>query len=234
MFNFNMLPSIGVFLVVPGIYLSFLMPKLIKKVSLFSVVAVTPFVIIADYICNFTGQWWVSGNTFPRILRFVFVEDIIFGIFFVYFAIMFYEYFEESRQNIKLWNPRMSKYIKWMSGIFAIFMIAYFAFPKFLAIPYFYFLIGILFMAIPSIVKLAHYPRLFPKFAAVAVYFFFVNFIYEITALKLGQWTFPGTQYIGHISIFGVTFPFEEFIFGFFFYSLMALSYYETFDDDNK
>ena len=61
-----------------------------------------------------------------------------------------------------------------------------------------------------------------------------MNFIYDIAALKLGWWTFPGTEFIGWISIAGVSFPIEEFIFWIILFALGVLSYYEYFDDDEK
>ena len=61
--------------------------------------------------------------------------------------------------------------------------------------------------------------------------FFFLSF--ELTALKLDQWRFPGEN-IGHVQLFGLLFPFEEFIFWIVFGTPIILSYYELFVDDDK
>ena len=89
-------------------------------------------------------------------------------------------------------------------------------------------------MVIPSIIELFRHPKLLPKFLLVVIYFFFLTFVYELTALKLGQWIFPSNQYIGWVSIFGLNFPLEEFFFGFFFYAMVTLACYEAFDCDEK
>lgn len=50
----------------------------------------------------------------------------------------------------------------------------------------------------------------------------------------LGQWTFPGDQFIGWVNMLGVRFPFEELLFWFMLAAIGILSYYEFFDDNRK
>jgi len=57
--------------------------------------------------------------------------------------------------------------------------------------------------------------------------------IYELTAVKLEQWHFPG-QYIGWIDLFGLKFPFEELLFWMGLSSFVVLSIYEGFIDNDK
>jgi len=64
-------------------------------------------------------------------------------------------------------------------------------------------------------------------------FFFFVWFLAEIVVLKTAGWTFPG-QYIGMVTILGVTFPLEELFFWMLWYSVTIISYYEFFLDDQK
>ena len=75
-------------------------------------------------------------------------------------------------------------------------------------------------------------PKLFGKFFLTGVYFFYLTFVYEVIALKLGWWNFPASDYIGWISIMGIKFPFEEFLFWLVLIAMASLSYYEFFDDD--
>lgn len=231
----NILESVVLFLTVPAIYLSFLMKRVAKKALLFSLVTILPLSIIWDYIAHFTHQW-TATTIFPfRILGLVPVEDILWGISINCFVILFYEYFLESRREDKsIWHPRM----KFLSFLFialsALFFILYFFSPNYLNIPYSYFWIATFALFIPSLVELFRRPKLFQKFILVGAYFFFVNLIYEITALKLGQWTFPSTQYVGWVYFLGVQFPFEELFFLITWGSIAALSYYEPFDDDEK
>jgi hypothetical protein len=71
-------------------------------------------------------------------------------------------------------------------------------------------------------------------FFGTAAYFFYFNIIYEIVGLRLRWWDFPGTQFVGHVSLFGVTFPFEEFFFWLVLGGFMVLSYFELFDNTQK
>jgi len=230
----NMLYSTLVFLAIPAIYLSFLLPKLVKKAFLFSTAITIPFSIVVDYIAHFTGQWLVLNETFPRFLNYISVEDVIWVVLFSYFVIMFYEYFVESKRKNIIWHSRMKILAGFSWGLLFVFLICLFINQELLNIPYFYLYVGLLFMAIPSVIELFRRPNLLPKFFTVGSYFFFLTFIYELTALKLGQWTFPSEQYIGWVSIAGLNFPFEEFFFGFFFYSMITLTCYEAFDDDEQ
>ena len=106
--------------------------------------------------------------------------------------------------------------------------------PELLIIPYFYFVGGVVLVLIPVISVLFKFPNLIVKFSKMGAYFFYSSIIYEITALKLGLWDFPGDQFIGWVSIFGTVFPFEELFFWIILGVLSVLSYYEFFDDDRK
>ena len=74
---------------------------------------------------------------------------------------------------------------------------------------------------------------MFLKSAGVHLQRFLLFLVYELTALKLGQWVFLG-EYIGGVEIFNSQFPFEEFFFWIMISSATCLSYYEIFVDDEK
>ena len=79
-----------------------------------------------------------------------------------------------------------------------------------------------------------NHPKMNVKFFKTAAYFFYLTFIYEVTALQLGWWDFPSTNFIGWVSIFNVRFPLEELIFWLFLFAMAILTYYEYFADDEK
>ena len=87
---------------------------------------------------------------------------------------------------------------------------------------------------IPLLISLFKFPNLSKKFFLAGSYFFFFAFVYELTALKLGWWKFIGNDFIGWVSIFKLSFPFEELFFWFLLLAMAILSYYEFFDDDGK
>ena len=68
----------------------------------------------------------------------------------------------------------------------------------------------------------------------VAAYFFYLTLVYELTALTLGWWSFPSSQFIGWVEIAGIRFPFEEFFFWLVLFSAWIVSAYEFSIDDEK
>jgi ACR3 family arsenite efflux pump ArsB len=76
-------------------------------------------------------------------------------------------------------------------------------------------------------------PKLLPKTLKVIPFFFFVYLIFELIAMYLVQWTFPG-QYIGSVSFGGLSFPIEELLFWVIISSGVGVSYHELFVDDGK
>jgi len=71
------------------------------------------------------------------------------------------------------------------------------------------------------------------KLVLISFFFFVLNLAFEITALMLGQWHFPGT-YIGWITLFGLTFPYEEMLFWIIPSAAVFVFCYEMFFDDGR
>lgn len=71
------------------------------------------------------------------------------------------------------------------------------------------------------------------KFIKTGVFFFMLYLIYELTAVNLGQWYFPG-EYVGWVELAGARFPFEELFFWMMLSSSAVLALYEGFVDDKK
>ncbi len=229
--------SILLFLTVPSLYLG-LRGKLLylKKAIIFTLITTILTIITLDYIAQITGTWLMYPQSiFPfKIIGIVTLEVILWAFFTCFFVIIFYEYFLDKHATKKLWNPKL-KYLFMISLIvFAIFLFLFFKLPQVLNIPYFYAAWGVVLLLIPFLFQLLKYPKTTSKFFLATAYFFYLHFIYEITALKLGWWTFPGKEFVGWVSVFGTTFPIEELLFWFILLALGILSYYEYFDDDEK
>lgn len=102
--------------------------------------------------------------------------------------------------------------------------------PAFWSFPYAYLVLG-LFTLPPFIILLVRRYRLVLKFLKAALYFVPLYLAYELTALPLGQWDFPG-QYIGTVTILNTTLPLEEFLVWILLSSTIVLAYYELYVDD--
>jgi len=174
------------------------------------------------------------STIFPfRILGQVPLEDVVFGFLVIYAIVIYYEHFWDKGKH-ELIDTRMKYFIFILMFVFILFFTFYFTKPEFLFIPYYYFWFGFILLFIPAITFLSYFPRLLSKYVKTGVYFFVLFLLFELTALQLGQWSFPDGQFIGMVTLLGYTFPFEELFFWFILFTSSILSYYEFFDDDRK
>ncbi len=205
-FKINSLESMVFFLLIPCAYLSMLLPKLIKKTLVFSIVTGLPIMTVLDYTMHATAQWFLP-TAFPfRFLTLIPIEDLIWAVLTIYLVVMFYEYFLDEHRERKIWRPRMSYLATVLIVVLTMFLAVY-VFRRALVeqIPYAYLIFGLVITFIPLIIESFRKPRLVPKLCAVTAMFFMWNLIYEVTALKLGWWMFPSHQYIGIIDFLGLT-----------------------------
>ncbi|MEK6953326.1 MAG: hypothetical protein AABX29_10035 [Nanoarchaeota archaeon] len=227
--------SILLFFGVPSLFLSIKAKEHVKKTLLFSLMMGIPLSIIIDYIAHFNGTWWVPSPFFNfRILDLVPLEDLLWGVLYLYFIIMFYECFIDKHVTKKLYTKHTRTIVLILLVIVGLFFFILIQNPVYLRIPYFYLISGIVIGIIPILAVLFKFPILFTKLLKTTSYFFFFTFMYEITALKLGWWEFRGEEFIGWVEISGVKFPFEELFFWMILGAMGVLSYYEFFDDDRK
>ncbi len=68
----------------------------------------------------------------------------------------------------------------------------------------------------------------------MSVFFFFVWLLAEIVAVVTGGWTYPGTQYLGWVSIGQIHFPIEELLFWMIWYAPFLILGYEYLIRDKK
>ena len=230
----NYLTTTLLFFGVPSIYLSFRNQHAIRKSLVFSFIFGALAGTIVDFWAEFNGVWYINQTIFPlRILGITPIEDILWAFLIIYNIIMFYEHFLDKGKH-----DLQDKYLKYLVVlvILAITLISliYVFNSNFLLIPYFYLITGIILVAIPAISFLSFFPRLLSKYLKTASYFFTQAMMFELTALKLGQWSFNSQQYVGWIEVTKLRFPIEEFVFWMILFSTCVLSYYEFFDDDRK
>ena len=231
----NYFISIVLFFGIPSLILSFKNKKLIKKAALFALVLGFPTTLILDHMAHSAKAWFILQSVLPfRLFGTVTGESILWGFLIVYFIVMYYEYFLEHKLKDKLYAPNLKYLMMLFFGLFLLFLTVLITNPALLYVDYFYLKAGLLLGLLPILSVLFQFPNLLTKFFKTGAYFFYLTFIMEITALKLGQWTFPGEQFLGWVTLFGVAFPFEELFFWMILGAIAILSYYEFFDDDRK
>lgn len=224
-----------IFFGIPSLILSIFRFRYVKK-SLFVSTLMLPFALISDYIAERTHTWvWpLPHSIFPfEIFSYIPIESVIWAFLQIYFIVIFFQVFFGKATLKKFITKRTNMAIFGALFTFIAFSIAVIFLPNLLNIPYWYLVFGCI-LLVPLFLEEMRYPKVFSHIIRVLLYFFYVNFSYEITALKLKWWSFPITQYIGHVSFFGVTFPFEEFFFWITLSAIVVLSYYEYFFNNEQ
>ncbi|MDH4358430.1 MAG: hypothetical protein OEV37_00565 [Candidatus Berkelbacteria bacterium] len=228
------LVSVILYLFLPSLYLSIRYPRFIKMALLFSAISSIPTMIVIDYIAQTTNAWLMYPNSvFPfKLFSIVTIEVVLWAFFSLYLIVIFYEAFVNEHIAKKLWKPQIKYYLWIVISVFIFFLFIKYLTPELLNIPYYYLAWGTVLLLIPFIIQAFKFPETTAKIVITGLYFFYLHFIYEIVAMKLGWWTFPGTEFIGWVEIVQIRFPVEELIFWFIFLALGSLTYFEYFFDN--
>lgn len=216
---------------IPSIYLSFKTKKVIGKVALFSLLVSIPFAFIFELVALGDNSWTVPHSILPyRLLGLIPLEDFLWMFLVTYIILLFYEHFCDKKLT-----PQISKRMKIMDRVLyisALILLVIFLIDKdLLNIPYFYLYAGIVLFIIPITFFIFRYPHFIVPFFKVSAFFFYVHLLFELVGLKLNHWNFPGEHYLWIISLFGLRFPIEEFLFVIVLGGFAACSYYEFFTD---
>ncbi|KKR09755.1 MAG: hypothetical protein UT37_C0011G0012 [Parcubacteria group bacterium GW2011_GWA2_39_18] len=212
----DVMVSMLLFLGAPAAYLSIRKPSCIKMAAIFSAIASVPLAIIIDYVMELTGGWFLPYSIFGnfRLFGYVSIEQLIWLFLYFYLVAMFYENFLDEHCTHQLFGPAVKYFAGILFAPFGLFLVVLFTKPELLNIHYFYLKIGFVLVLPMIILILFKFPNFYAKFFWAGIYFFFLSLIYEITALLLGQWTFPAKhQLIGYVNLGIVEFPLEEFVF---------------------
>lgn len=222
------------FFILPSAYLLVRNPRPLKRIFTGALLFGILFGFILDFVAIFNGAWSepVEQLVFQyKIFTVVPIDHIIWFFFWALLIIVFYEYFiERDLSDFVSHNIRYA-FLPSIAALISI-LIIYFTNPNFLKFNYAYFFLG-LFTLAPFFYLAFKKPLLLIKFVKISPFFFFLFLIFELTALKLNQWYFPG-EYIGTVTLFNLTFPFEEFFFWILMSSTVVLSYYELYVDDER
>jgi hypothetical protein len=149
------------------------------------------------------------------------------------FVIVFYEHFLDDEKDKRL-SKSHSKILLFLLIVIALVYTVFLIAPLKLEFSYFYLKAGFAAIAFPIIFAFYN-PQIIKKFAPLAFFFFFVWVVAEFVGVSNGNWIFPASnQYAGSVTLFGITFPFEEVFFWFMWYPAVIVAYYEYFIDDRR
>lgn len=236
LFNINFFSSILVFFGVPSLFLSLRAKEYVGHTLIFSLILAIPLVIVIDYIDHLTRTYLFLYSIFNiRLLGYVTIDIIFWGILFTYFIIIFYRYFFGGHAPHKLYVKNTTPLIILLSLLLLIFFILFTFSPNSLHIPYFYLAYGIVLGVIPLSIVYFLFSEIRYVFVKVGLYFFVFNLLYEISALKLKWWEFPREgEFVGWINFLGISLPFEEFFFWIVLSAPSVLSWYKLFGEERR
>lgn len=230
-FNTSYLVSELLFFGIPSLYLSYRTQKAILHSVIFSLPALVVGTLIVDHMAILNNAWHTT-TLFPfRFFNTVPIDDLIGGFLIFYSVVIFYEHFFDKGKH-KLVDSRMKYFVYLAVPSFTIFLLLVFTNSGLLKMDYLYLKGGIIGLLIPSIAFLFEFPKYISKFLKTAPYFFYLGLLDELTGLHLNQWSFPGKDFIGWVTIFNYRFPYEEFFFWLVISAISTLCFFEFFDDD--
>ncbi len=156
LFKANFLTSLIIFYLAPGIYLSFLYPKAVKKAAFFSLAFGAPVYAMVDYLAIKSGAWQLNSAGF--------IENILWGVFGIYFLVMFYEYLFDKENSRQIHSPRIKFLMIGIAAALSVFFAMFAMRPDLLQIDYFYLKSGIMLALVPVALALLLLPKLSGKF----------------------------------------------------------------------
>ncbi len=231
----NKFISTLLFFGLPCLYLVWRNPRIFKKSLLYAFVFSLVLSIFVDTLAVFDGSWYIPHSIVPyRLFGAATFEVYLFGLLWVLFSILFYEHFFDNHRPRDHFPKVFSRLLYLFGFLILAVGILFVTKPELLVIPYFYTWVSLIFVISPLAWFLVRYPRFLSRFTVQGGYFFFVLLLFELAALWVGQWTFPGEHFIGWVELFGYSFPLEEFVFWLMFATPSMLAYYEFFADDRK
>lgn len=214
------------------VYLGLREKKNWKKILLGTLILGPIFGFFLEFICEYTLAYSVTSRVFEsKILGVLPLDNLIGHAEMVLLTIVIYEHFVDDEKRREISSNILFSILP---ALFAITVLlgVYFTKPDFLLRlnhPYFY--LGLVAITPPVLLAIKK-PNMIKKMIITASYFFVLYFVMEMYAVSYDWWVYTGDNYIGWLTIFGRTFPLEEFFFWIMFYAASLVSYYEIFIDD--
>ena len=230
-FNLNFVTSTLLFFGAPSIYLSWRKPYLISKTLKFSVLTVLPIWIIFDYLAHIDQSWFVPtslrflNNTLPW-------STFVWGFSWIYYVIIWWEAFVDRGRKKQIFPPKVKFLVMFVAVALTLFSLVYWLAPTQLHIHYFYLKFGIAFVLTPLFFALYKHTTLLLKMWPLLGYFSLVAFLHEWAGLVHGHWLYPGTRYIGTITIWNSVLPIDELLFWVILGAPALIAWYEVCADD--
>lgn len=200
-----------------------------KKILIFSIITTILFAPPIELATRLADTWDVQ-TIFPRPFGYIPIENMIFAFINFFWVLCFYETFVDGDRSKKV--SRNFKYI-----VFLYFLLAWVVYYIFFNDPGLirteYFVMSIPILILPSLIMFYFYPHIIKKTILPTVFFSIVFFVYEMVAIQIGNWWWPG-EYIFTFTINGKIFPLDDVVIWYLLSTPALIAGYEIFVDDGK
>lgn len=216
----------------PIIYLSIRKKKQWKKLILAVIVFDLLFESF-DFIAEYTQTWTVASVVLPKIFNVLPLDNIITHQAIVLYTLVFYQHFFEDKKKDIISKKVIIPVTLGILGVVLTFGLFPYNVLFFQRLQYPFLYLGTL-AVFPAILLYARRPKLLATVLPAGLYFFFYYFITELLAGRNQYWIYKGNNYIAWVTFFGITFPFEEFLFWVVLYGPTMIAYYKLWIDKDS
>ena len=235
-FRLDLFYSVIIYLFLPSVYLIFREKKDLKKIIIASLIIGVFFGMSWNFIAEYYLAW--QTNYSLDFLNYIIIgntplADVIWGFLIPFSVIIFYEHFLDIEHIHVL---KRKSYLAVIWSIVFLFIACFWIWfgphqPKIGS--YVYAIMGAL-ACLPLVGLIFERKVLILKTFLCGLYFALVNTVFEVTALILGQWSFPGSYLIDFEFVKGNPIPLEEIIFWILPSAMVFVILFEYLFDDFK
>lgn len=213
-------------MLVPALYLSIRSPKPWKAILGASITLGFLLGFFFDFIQSYNLAWSVDRLVIPwKVLGIMPIDNAIGYFLMTLFTLVFYEHFFAQRDVVHL-PKRFYKVTALVASILIATLGVAIVDISLLTIPYTYAVGGVAAVVLTMIAAVRHL-ELLNALTGTSLFFFFAWFLVELVAVATGGWSYPGSQYLGWVSIGDIRFPIEELLFWMIWYAPFLVLGYE-------
>lgn len=221
--------TVIIVLVPPALLNFFWLKRSRLKILFFSLAATLLFAPPVE-LCARLADVWEVQTIFPEILGYIPIENMIFAFLNFFWVLTFYEYFVDNDTSSKI-----SARFKYLVGLFCLASVTVYTLYAYdhQLVTLNYFQLALVVLFIPAVLIFGKKPELIKKTILTTLFFAIVFFVYELVALKIGNWWWPG-EYLYTFTVWGEVFPLDDIIIWYFLSTPVLIGGYEFFADDWK
>lgn len=216
--------SIFIVLAVPAVVVWWPLKNSRWRILWFSLVSLFLFAPPVELMARL-GDSWDVASVLPRLWGTAPIENLIFAFFNFLLGLSLYELIAAGDRPGKL-SRRFYSLVGLYGFFFALVLIFFKIRPEWVTMDYYQ--LAILVILIPLAFFVWWWPVLIKQATLTTLILGLIFFVYEIVALQLGYWWWPG-RYLWPITIWGKVFPFDDVVFWYLLSTPALIGGYEFF-----